>query len=197
MRAFIIAVLVAGCLAFVPSTVSAGLYGDDKDIKTGDLNDQDYWWTKFDMMMLDLALKQKQPEGKIGYNLISTQSKLKDLSKKYPNHDGIKLWQKKVDEVNARIDPNANRSESFKPGCPWDEANFAQMWVNYNWAKQKAELGDRDGAMSLLQNVKQNAEILTKPDRMKDYPNDLREWVIATKADADKMYLDLKSKSEK
>ena len=134
---FKIAILV-GMLACFSPLCRAGLYGDEgKNITAGDINDQDYWWTKFDITMLDLAIKQHQPEGRIGFNLASTKSRLDDLSKKYPQHEQINQWKRHVDEVLKQIDPNASRSEYFKPGCPWEESNFAQAWVNLNWAKMK------------------------------------------------------------
>jgi hypothetical protein len=196
MRYLLLAILAAGLCAFLPAPVLAGLYGDETP-KTGDIDDQDYWWTKFDMMMLDLALKQKQPEGKIGINLASTKERLATLSKKYPDHDMIKQWKAKVDDTISKIDPNASRTESFRPGCPWDEANFGQMWVNYNHAKLMVEKNKPEQAYDLLKNVKQNADILTKPDRLKNYPDDLREWVTTTKVEAEKLSDDLKVKLKK
>src|SRR5436853_6327579 len=124
--------LVVTCaLVFLANTgiSKAGLYGDEaKNAMSGPLNDQDYWWTKFDMMMLDLAIQQHQPEGHIAVDLASTIRRLDDLSKKFPKHEEIKQWKKHADEVNAKIDQDANRGASFKPGCPWDESNFAQAW---------------------------------------------------------------------
>jgi hypothetical protein len=173
-----------------------GLYGDEgKEKKTGDIADQDYWWTAFDMKMLDLAIKQHQPEGHIGFNLVGTSKRLDDLTKKYPNHEGIKEWKKKVDEVTAAIDPNAERTAPWKPGMPWDESNFAQLWVNYHWAKGLIEQKDLTQAQGLLQNVEQNLDVMLKPDRMKEYPEDLRKWVKEeAKPDTDKMYKELKAR---
>jgi hypothetical protein len=172
-----------------------GLYGDEaKDVKSGDINDQDYWWTKFDMMMLDLALKQHQPEGKIGLNLASTHRRLDDLVKKYPNHDELKKWKEKVETIEKKINPDAPRGVSFNPGCPWDESNFAQLWVNYHHAKMKLADNQRDEAIGLLQNVKQNCGFMTRPDRMKDYPEDLRKFVEEKCPEVDKMLEDLKRK---
>src|SRR4051812_41489601 len=127
MRTLILAVFALVLVALLaPATRAGGLYGDDgKNVTTGDINDQDYWWTKFDMMMLDLAIKQHQPEGHIAVDLASTIRRLDDLVKKFPKHEEIKAWKKHADEVNAKIDQNADRGASFKPGCPWDESNFA------------------------------------------------------------------------
>jgi hypothetical protein len=155
-----------------------GLYDDDtKAVTSGDLNDQDYWWSKFDLMMLDLALKQRQPEGRIGLELASTLRRLDALVTKYPAHTGLKSWLAKATNVSGMIDPNASRGASFNPGCPWDEPNFGQLWVNLHHAQMQYDAGQNHEAASLLQNVRQNLSILLRPDRLKNYPPELRQWV--------------------
>jgi hypothetical protein len=177
------------------SARAVGLYEDDtKDLKKGELNDQDYWWAKFDDMMLDLAIKQRQPEGRIGVNLASSIRRLQDLAKKYPKHEEIKKWKEKAEAVDAKIDPNANRSTGFNPGCPWEEANYAQLWVNWHWANAAAKVNDYNTAYSCMQNVMQNYAIMLKPDRMKEYPEDLRKWVEDNKPKADKFWAEVKAK---
>src|SRR5205814_1045434 len=102
-----------------------GLYGDEgKDVTKGDLNNQDYWWAKYDATMLELAIKQHQPEGRIGLNLASSIRRLDELAKKYPKHEEIKKWKDRAAEVEKKINPDASRSEPFKPGCPWEESNY-------------------------------------------------------------------------
>ncbi len=190
IRSLLLCLLVIGA-----APAHAGLYGDPgKDVKSGDLNDQDYWWTKYDMTMLDLCMKQHQPEGRIGLDLASTDRRLDDLIKKYPQHDGLKAWKKQVADTIAKIDPNASRSESWKPGCPWDEANFGQAWVNWRHLHMQLDENDREHAYSLLLNVKQNFDLLLKPGRMDDYPPELRKWVTDTAPEADKLYADLNKK---
>src|SRR5690348_12302461 len=83
--------------AWLVNTPAFGqLYGGKEDITKGDLNDQDYWWSKFDDMMLKLALKQHQPEGRIAVDLASTNRRLDDLAKKYPKHEGIKDMRERI-----------------------------------------------------------------------------------------------------
>jgi hypothetical protein len=185
------------CLILTHPT-RAGLYDDDaKQSKTGDLNDRDYWQAKWDMMMLDLAIKQRQPEGKIGLNLVSTIKNLEDLAKKYPNHEEIKKMKEHAEEVEKKIDPNAGRSESWKPGCPWDEANFSQLWINWHAAKAAAKANDPEKAYMYMTNVMQNFDLLNKPDRLKDYPEDLRKWHDDTKPEAAKFMKELKEKTHR
>jgi hypothetical protein len=172
----------------------AGLYdADSKEAKTGDIADQDYWWIKYDMMMLDLAIKTKQPEGRIAVNLAVTQRRIDDLMKKYPNHEELKKMKAHVEEVNKKINPDARRNENFMPNCPWDEANFAQLWVNFHTGKMLYEEKQYDKAFTLFVNVQENYKIMLAPDRMKEYPEELSKWVKDHKEEADKIYADLKS----
>src|SRR5450432_329204 len=193
-------VSLAGACALVflasPFPSQAGLYDDDaRNATTGDLNDQDYWWTKFDMMMLDLAIKEHQPEGHIAVDLASTSRRLDDLAKKYPKHDEIQKWKQRAADVQAKINPDADRGKSFGPECPWDEANFAQLWVNWHWAKTAFDAKDYDTTRSCMQNVMQNYEIMLRPDRMKNYPEDLRKWVVDSKPEADNLEKAIKDKT--
>ncbi len=185
-------------LLFLPAVCQAALYGDEgKDVTSGELNNQDYWWAKFDAMMLDLAINEHQPEGRIAVNLASSIKRLDDLAKKFPKHEEIQKWKQHAEEVQSKIDANADRTKSFGPECPWDESNFAQLWVNGYWAKAAFDAKDYDTALSCLQNVMQNYEIMLKPDRMKDYPEDLRKWVIDSKPEADKLYATVKEKTHR
>jgi hypothetical protein len=187
-----IVTLLIALLAIPP--VRADLYGDEKNATGGELNDQDYWWAKFDDMMLDLAIKQRQPEGKIGLNLASSVRRLDELVKKFPKHEEILKMKQHANEVNGKISPDASRGGSFNPGCPWEEANFAQLWVNLHWARTAVKANDYNTALSCMQNMMQNYQILLKPDRLKDYPDHLRTWVMDSKAEADALYAKVKAK---
>ena len=179
-----------------PSPGAAGLYDDEaKNVTSGDLNSQDYWWAKFDDMMLDRCIKEHQPEGRIGLQLVGALKRLDDLEKQYPKDEEIKQMKQHADGIQAKIDPNAPRDKYFGPECPWEESNFAQLWVNLHWAKAAFAAKDYQTALSCMQNVEQNYEIMLKPDRMKDYPEDLRKWVIDSKAEADALYKQVKEKT--
>jgi hypothetical protein len=183
-------------LLTMPSADAQGLYGDEgKNATGGELNNQDYWWAKFDDMMLDLAIQQHQPEGRIGLNLASSIRRLDDLSKKYPKHQEIAKWKAHAEQVEGKINPNADRNKAFSPELPWEESNYAQLWVNLHWAKAAFDAKDYGTAQSCMQNVMQNYDIMLKPDRMKDYPADLRKWVVDSKPDADKLYKAIKEKT--
>ena len=183
-------------VAFFASIARGGLYDDEaKEATTGDLNNQDYWWAKYDAMMLELAIKQHQPEGRIGVNLASSIRRLNDLEKQFPKHEGIKKWKQRAVEVEKKIDPDARRGDYFGPNCPWEESNFAQAWVNYHHGKMQYAAKDYEHAFGLFQNVKQNFKILLVPDRMKEYPEDLRKWVEDHRDDVDKTYAELKEKT--
>jgi hypothetical protein len=188
--------LVLAAAMIVPGSVSAqGLYGDEgKNATSGDLNNQDYWWAKYDAMMLEIAIKQHQPEGRISVDLGSSIRRLDDLSKKFPKHQEIAKWKARAEEVESKINPNANRREQFTVDCPWDEANFAQLWVNLHWAKVAFDAKDYSTALSCMQNVMQNYQIMLAPDRMKHYPDELRKYVVDSKPGADSLYKAIKEK---
>ena len=174
---------------------NVGLYDDNNaDVKSGDLNSQDYWWTKFDAMMLDLAIKQHQPEGRIGMNIAIALRRMDDLIKKYPKHEGIQKWKTHFEEVQAKINPDANRSTGFTTECPWDESNFAQLWVNVHWMQFQVEQKNWKDAEPLISNIKQNYAIMLAPDRMKNYPEDLRKWVTESRPETDKLIAAVKNK---
>jgi len=196
-RITIAAWIVIICGYFLTGTAAhAGLYDDEsKNVTSGDLKDQDYWWTKYDMMMLDMALKQHQPEGRIGFDLVSTKQRLDALTQKYPKHEELKKWKAHVEDIQSKIDPNASRSEYFNSNMPWEESNFAQLWVNFHYAQTLIAAGDFNTAYSMLLNVMQNYQIMLAPDRMKDYPEELRKWVIDNKPVADKMLAEAKEKT--
>jgi hypothetical protein len=177
-------------------TLHAGLYDADiKDVTSGDIADQDYWWAKFDHEMLDLAVKQRQPEGRIDVNIGSSLRRLDDLIAKYPKHEDLKKWKAHAEEIEKKIDQNASRNTPFNAGCPWEESNYAQLWVNWHYAKMLLDKKDYGQAKSMLQNVEQNYDIMLKPGRMKDYPEDLRKWVEDSKDEADKMMAEAKAKT--
>jgi hypothetical protein len=198
LRHFTIAATIAAALITIPSGRAQGLYGHDgKNVTYGDLNSQDYWWSKYDAMMLELAIKQHQPEGHIAVDDEIFLRRLGDLSKKYPKHQEIARWKARAEEVEAKINPNADRRSFFGPDCPWDEPNFAQLWVNLHWAKVAFDAKDYTTALSCMQNVMQNYPIMVAPDRMKNYPEDLRKYVVDSKPDADKLYKAVKEKTNR
>ncbi len=190
--------LLTGLALFcmVGGAVRAGLYDtDSKDVTSGDIADQDYWWAKFDHEMLDLAVKQHQPEGRIAVDSEIAIRRLNDLIEKYPKHEDLKKWKAHAEEIDKKVDPNAMRSAAFDARCPWDESNYAQLWVNWHYAKMLLEKKEYGEARSMLTNVEQNYEIMLKPDRMKEYPEDLRKWVEDSKEEADKMMKEAKEKT--
>jgi hypothetical protein len=194
LRTLMVAIQLA-VLTIQAPIKAQGLYGDEgKNVTSGDLNNQDYWWAKFDAMMLEIAVKEHQPEGHIAVDLASSIRRLDDLMKKYPNHKEIAKWRARAVDVDSKINPNAPRGASFGPECPWDEANFAQLWVNLHWAKVAYDAKDYTTAVSCMQNVMQNYQFMLRPDRMKDYPEELRKYVVDSKPDADKLYAAAKEK---
>jgi len=187
---------IAAFFALTSPVPAQGLYGDEgKDVTSGELNNQDYWWARYDAMMLEMAIKMHQPEGRIAVDLGSSIRRLDDLHKKFPKHQEIAKMKARADEIEAKFNPNADRRQNFGPDFPWDEANFAQLWVNMHWAKSAFDAKDYTSSYSSMQNVMQNYQIMMAPDRMKDYPEDLRKYVVDNKANADALYKAAKAKT--
>jgi len=203
MKQFLFLMCVLGLVGLLvaPSSFAApgkGLYADDtKDKTTGDLNDQDYWWAKWDAKNLEDAIKSRQPEGRIGISIASSlRDRLEPLSKKYPKHEEIAKWKARFEEVEKKIDPNANRGDSWKPGFPWDMSNYAQAWVNYQHAQMMVAENDREHAIGLLQNVVQNLRLISEREDtlFKDLPEECHTFIKETKPKAEKQLEELKKK---
>jgi hypothetical protein len=154
-----------------------------KSTVTGELNEQDYWWAKFDAMMLEVALKQHQPDGRLGVKLAAASKRLDELTRKYPGHPEIQKWKTRVAEVQAKLDPKADAG-TFGPECPWDDSAFAELWVDLHRARAALHAHDYDTAASCMKDVRQKYEVLLQPGRMKDYPDNLRKWISASRLEA-------------
>jgi hypothetical protein len=174
-----------------------GLYADEgKDKTTGDLKDQDYWWAKWDAKMLEEAIKTRQPEGPISINVAVALRRLEPLVKKYPKHEDLKKWQTRFEEIDKKLDPNANRTASWKPGFPWDMSNYAQAWVNWHYGKMLADDNDVELAVAMYQNVVQNFKLISEREDtlFKEMPEECHKFVQENKPKAEKILADLKKK---
>lgn len=188
-------------VALLASTAAAagakkGLYAEeDAKVTAGDLHDQDYWWAKFDAMMLEEAIRTRQPEGHIAMDLVSSLRRLESLSRKFPDHADIQKWKARAQEINEKIDEDKDRHTPYKPGFIWNESNFAQAWVNWHWAQVANKQNDAQQAKGLLTNVIQNLELLSKPGRMANYTDENRTWVEETLPKAKKLHAELAKKT--
>jgi hypothetical protein len=180
--------LASAAMLVTPAARAQGLYDTGANATSGELNNQDYWWARFDAMMLEIAIQTRQPEGRIAVDIASSLRRLDDLAKKFPKHQEIAKMRARFQEIDGKINPNANRGESFSKECPWDEANFAQLWVNLHWGKVAYDQKDYSTTVSCLSNVMQNYNIMLAPDRMKFYPEALRKYVIDNKGNAEALY---------
>jgi hypothetical protein len=197
------ATLLAGFVVaidpFASSSAYGGLYDSDiTAIKGGDIKDRDYWRAKWDSIRLEEALQERQPEGAIMMAIISQTNLLAELEKKYPNDEDFKKWQARAAEINAKIDPNANRGESFKPGSLWNEYNYREAWVNYNYAKVAIDQQDWQTAADGLREAERNLGFLQdrikNNDRVATWPASASQWVKDTAADTAKLQNDVKAK---
>jgi hypothetical protein len=170
----------------------AQLYASDAtSVKSGDLLDRDYWRAKWDSQRLDEAIKEHQPEGAILIAVIGQTQLLDELIKKYPNDQDFKGWKAHAEEIKAKISPDANRSEGFKPGSLWNEINYREAYVNYNYAKVAIGKSDwaaaHDGLNYADKNFGPLVDRIKKDDRVSAWPAGAAKWITDTAAEVTKM----------
>ena len=194
-RRRLLAVLLAGgisMMGMVAGVARAGLYDSDATaVKNGPLLDRDYWRAKWDSIQLPDAVKERQPEGAVLIAVIEELQLLDGLIKTYPNDEDFKKWQSEAQAVQAKIDPNANRSDEFKPGCLWAETNYQEAYVNYHYAKvaidQQNWEAARDGIMSAQRNLEPLQQRIKDNDRVNAWPEGAAAWVTKTAAEVASM----------
>jgi len=179
---FLVSTLALSTTAAVVPHALAGLYDTDADsIKGGDLKDRDYWRAKWDSLRLEEALKERQPEGAVLMAVIGQGQLLDELIKKYPNDEDFKKWKARSQEIKAKIDPDANRGESFKPGSLWNEWNYREAYVNYNYAKTAIAQEDWETARDGLREADKQLQILREriknDDRVAVWPEGAAQWI--------------------
>jgi hypothetical protein len=184
----VLAVIIAGGALSIGVANAYQLYGSDStSVKGGDLLDRDYWRAKWDSIRMDEAIKERQPEGAIMMANIGNIQLLNELIAKYPNHQDLKTWKAHAEDIQKRIDSNASRSDSFKPGSIWNEHNYKESYVNYNYAKVAIEKKDwaaaHDGLSYAERNLQFLVERIKKNDRVAAWPDGAAKWVQDTWAD--------------
>ena len=190
-------VILSPCV--VPMVHAAGLYEDDAAAaKGGDLKDRDYWRAKWDLVRLEEALKERQPEGAILMAVIGQTQLLDELAKKYPNDEEFKKWKARAEDIKAKINPDADRREQFKPGSLWAELNYREAYVNYNYAKTAIDQKDWETAQDGLREADRNLQILkeriSKGDRVAAWPDDAAQWAKDTSTETAKMQDEVKAR---
>jgi len=167
-----------------------GLYAAEAGAKTGGpIKSRDYWQSKFNAEQLEQAIKDHQPEGAIGMNLIFSIRLLDDLLKQYPNHAELKAWRARATQVQKMIGDNFNRRDSFKPGCLWNEDSYMQSYVGYNTAKTAMAEKDYELGFMMAGLAKQKIEFLTgSGDRMANYPAEAKAFINKIKPEVNEMW---------
>jgi hypothetical protein len=191
-RLLLASLLALSVATFSISTAKAGLYDTDAEsVKGGDLKDRDYWRAKWDSVRLEEALKERQPEGAILLAVIGQSQLLDELIKKYPNDEDFKKWKARSLEIKGKISPDTNRGESFKPGSLWNEWNYREAYVNYNYGKVAIEQQDWETARDGVREADRQLEILRgriqKEDRVAAWPDGAAQWVKTTSAEVAQM----------
>lgn len=192
-----ICALAIVCGFFGAGVARADLYGDDKNITSGDLKDLDYWHAKFYHMMLQAAIKSRQPEYLVGL-LARTQANqtMPGLIKKYPKHEELKKWLAEYEGVIKKVNDDANRVVEWKPDFTyWDNEAYRQLWVNMNLAKMHEDEKEWKDAYGRYQWAAENAKKMTDHEEwMKNWPEETVKWVKETKEKADDKTAEMKKK---
>jgi len=168
-----------------------GLYDDDKNVTSGELKDRDYYRAKWAFEQIDQAIKERQPEGAIGMQLISEVRLLDDLIKTYPKHELLQKWREKEVSIQKKIGEDFNRSEGFKPGCLWNEYAYREAYVGFHCGKTAA--ADRDWPMAhdcFRESAKQLGFLqrrLDNNERVDNWPPEFVQWIKETKVEAEKL----------
>lgn len=178
--------------SFAGPIARAGLYDSDaQSVTGGDLKDRDYWRAKWDSVRLEEALKERQPEGAMLMAVIGQGQLLDDLIKKYPNDEDFKKWKARSQEIKGKINPDANRGESFKPGSLWNEWNYREAYVNYNYAKIAIAQEDWETARDGVREADKQFQILRdriqKEDRVAAWPDGAAQWIKTTSTEVAQM----------
>jgi hypothetical protein len=199
IRNLAVTIAAGVALSMSAGAARAQLYASDStSVKGGDLMDRDYWRAKWDSIRLDEAIKERQPEGAILLSVIGEVRLLDELIQKYPNHQDLKTWKAHAVEIQGKIDPNANRGEGFKPGSLWNEGNYKEAYVNYNYAKVAIDKKDWAAAHDGLNYADRNLGFLVdrvkKGDRVNAWPDGAAKWVQDTSADVAKMNAQVSAK---
>jgi len=199
-RALISSLAICFSCACLPApSVAQGLYASDSaGIKGGDLLDRDYWRAKWDNIRLDEAIKERQPEGPILIAVIGEIQLLDQLIQKYSADQDFKAWKAHAEEIQHKINPDANRNEYFKPGSLWAEGNYKEAYVNYNYAKVAIQKQDwreaKDGLNYADRNLGFLRDRIQKNDRVAAWPDGAAKWVQDTSADVQKLYVQVNAK---
>jgi len=157
------------------------LYSDNEQATNGDLRVRDYWRARFNAEQLELAIQTRQPEGRIGFELIGAISVLDDLLKAYSNHENLKKWRDRAMAVQKEVDPNADRQAPFTGRCLWLEHSYREAYVGYHCGKLFQDNLEFGEAFDCFRTAGQKLEFLQKRldtnDHVDGWPTDAVAWI--------------------
>jgi hypothetical protein len=185
-------VLAIAAITFSTITARAGgLYDDDKNATSGDLKDRDFWRAKWADEQIDQAIKEHQPEGAIGMELISQVHLLDDLIKQHPKHEQLLKWREHAASIQKKIGEDFNRSDSFKPGCLLNEYAYREAYTGLHCGKAAA--ADKDWPMALdcfRESAKQLGFLqkrIENNERVDNWPPEFVKWIKETKPEVEQL----------
>jgi hypothetical protein len=168
-----------------------GLYNDNETTTSGDLKSRDYWRARFNAEMLEQALTTRQPEGRIGFELIGAISVLDDLLKVWPNHSSLQQWHERASAVRKQVDPNADRQAPFTGRCMWNEHSYQEAFVGYHSGKLFAAELEYGEAFESFRTASQKLDVLTRRldenDHVDGWPAEIVAWIRQVKPEVEQL----------
>jgi hypothetical protein len=170
-----------------------GLYDDDKkSITSGDILDVCYWQTKFAYLKFEAALASRQPETPIRLQTADVVNSTTDVLKEYPNHEDLKKWKAKAEDIAKKIDPNAVPADWKSNFAHWKDYSYEAGWRSYHIAKMAAAADDWGLARSHADEAV--TQLTRTVARMEQWPADVQAWVNASKAEMEKLAAEARTK---
>jgi hypothetical protein len=151
-----------------------GLY-DDAAITSGDVSDRDFVNAKVDYERLEDALKLRQSERVVDGALQSLNSSLETALKSYPDHEEVKKWKARSDEIGAKIskDPQG-QDETPKFRDNWGQYVYPTLG-NYLRAKGFAREEQWEDAWKTANEYLEDFDFITK-DNYEKNPQMTDDW---------------------
>ena len=165
-----------------------GLYDDDNAaVTSGDQNNKEYWNARAYAEALDFALKSRQPEGAIK-DFIKEVIKAQDEAlKTYPAHETLKKQKEKAENIQKKINANADWA-NWKQPWPWNDSGYFNGWVEYYWSKAALAAGDWSTVYEQTRSAGNHLGDYGAKRVYKGWPDDMKKWVDDAKNEVDALW---------
>jgi hypothetical protein len=112
--------------------------------------------------------------------------------KTYPNHEDVQAWKAKAETIQGKVDPNAPSAEWKTNFAHWRDYGYEAGWRHYHIAKMAAQ--DEDWSLTRSHASEAVRQLGYALDRMAEWPDEVKSWVTAAKAEMDSLLATAQSK---